>query len=212
MFAAAQFSSQLARRARRNGHVAPFPPDSTQLGRRICSEVLGLLCPGNEFVGQESGCHVCPPASKTAGAEPTAASRSFIRGHFLKPDSDDLLVTLYGCGGNLLTHSASGWFVNRVDNLPEGICQQARRPRRATMRFSVSRPPQRLTRQSGSLTFGFIPDKPTDLAKAFDNTGGRLRCARRVVVQSAIREVRVHQDPERVVGPSGFWRTAAAGP
>ncbi len=168
---------------------SPFAPEPATLTQTELHDVLGLLCPGQEYSGQESGCRVCPPSTKAAGARGNASVESAIRGHFLKADSDDLFVVLYGCGSTLLTRSSSGWFANRVDALPDGLCRKlpGRSGRDALVCFAES---SSADRQSARLTFGFIPDSKVDLAGAFDNTGSACDAPRRVVVQSAIREVR----------------------
>ncbi|MBZ5610038.1 MAG: hypothetical protein LAP38_17385 [Acidobacteriia bacterium] len=170
-------------------NATPFAPDSAPLPSADLREVLGLLCPGHEYIGQESGCHVCPAGTKAAGAKADASIETVIRGRFLKPDSDDLLVVLYGCGSALLTHSTSGWFVNRVTGVPDGLCRKVpgRMGRDGLVCFADS---SSADRQSARLAFGFVPESQVDLAAAFDNTGGACDAPRRVVVQSAIREVR----------------------
>jgi hypothetical protein len=169
--------------------VAPFQPDSTQLASADLREIFELLCPG-----QERACRVCPAATKLAGAGTDGSVESMIRGHFLKPDSDDLLVTLYGCGAALLTHSSSGWFANRVDNLPDGLCRKlpGKNGRDGLVCFAAS---SSADHQRARLTFGFVPEPKIDVATAIDNTAGACDAPRRIVVQSAIREVRFTKIP-----------------
>ena len=50
-------------------------------------------------------------------------------------------------------------------------------------------------RQSGRLTFGFVSGPGVDLVSAFDNTAGACDAPKRVVVQSAIREVKFITSP-----------------
>lgn len=168
----------------------PFPPDSTQLGRAELEEVLGLLCPGQGYIGPESGCHACPASSAQAGARADASIVSAVRGHFLKPDSDDLLLDLTGCGPALLSHSSSGWFVDREEGLPDGACRKVagRSGRDGLVCYEASSTPDR---EQARLTFSYLPaEQKTDFAVAFDNTGGACDAPRRLVVQSAIQDVK----------------------
>ena len=36
----------------------PFPSDEVKLGAADLKQILHLICPGQEFTGQTSGCHV----------------------------------------------------------------------------------------------------------------------------------------------------------
>jgi len=168
----------------------PFQPDTAKLDRADLTEALGLLCPGQEYVGQESGCRACPASSKRAGARGDASIVSAVRGHFLKADSDDLLVDLDGCGPALLTHSTSGWFVDRLDGLPEGPCRKtaSRGGRDGLVCYAAS---SAADREDARLAFSYLPaERKIDLLAAFDNTGGACDAPKRVVVQSAIQEVK----------------------
>ena len=169
---------------------APFPIDSPLLGRAELTEILGLLCPGQEYIGQETGCHVCPASSAKAGARGNASLVSAVRGHFLKPDSDDLLLDLDGCGPALLTHSSSGWFVDPEKDLPQGACRKvaSRSGRDGLICYETLSTPDR---EQARLTFSYIAaEQKVDLLAAFDNTGGACDSPKRVVVQSAIQEVK----------------------
>ena len=174
----------------------PFAPEPAQLASGDLKEALGLLCPGHEFIGEQSGCHVCPQQSGAPGAVTDSSIESALTGHFLKPDSDDLLLVLYGCSpraGNfrnafLFTRSATGWFVSPAGGLPIGSCRKLRNRagRDALVCFSdVSSSDQ----ATASLTASYIGDKNTDLAQAFDNTGGACNTPTRPVIQSAIQQV-----------------------
>jgi hypothetical protein len=169
---------------------APFAPDAAQFGRAELGEVLGVLCPGQEYMGQESGCHVCPASSARAGARGKASIVSAVRGHFLKPDSEDLLLDLDGCGPALLTHSSSGWFVDPEKDLPQGACRKvaSRSGRDGLICYETLATPDR---EEARLTFSYFPvQQKMDLLAAFDNTGGACDSPKRIVVQSAIQEVK----------------------
>lgn len=167
----------------------PFQAEAAQLGRADLSDILGLLCPGQEYFGQESGCHVCPPQLKAVRARTDATIESAVRGHFLKPESDDLLLVLSECGAVLVTRSKSGWFVSQTDRLPVGQCRRvpARDGRDGLVCFTVTSSDDR---QNARLTFGYIPGETADLLGAFDNTPGACDAPKRVVVQSAIQDVK----------------------
>jgi|SRR5271165_4470962 len=167
----------------------PFPPDTAKLERATLAEVLGLSCPGQEYVGQESGCHVCPASSKRAGARGDASIVAAVRGHFLKPDSDDLLLDLNGCGPVLLSHSSSGWFADRADALPDGPCRKLAGSdgRDGLLCYEAM---MTTDREDARLTFWLLPDRKNDLAVAFDDTGGACDSPKRLVVQSAIQDVK----------------------
>ena len=167
----------------------PFQAEPAQLGRADLSDILGLLCPGQEYIGQESGCHVCPPQLKAASARADATIESAVRGHFLKPESDDLLLVLSECGAVLFTRSKSGWFVSQTDKLPVGQCRKvpARDGRDGLVCFTVT---PSADRQNARLTFGYISGETAELLGAFDNTAGACDAPMRVVVQSAIQDVK----------------------
>jgi len=167
----------------------PFSPDTAKLERVDLTEVLGLLCPGQEYLGAESGCRVCPVSSKRAGARGDASIVAAVRGHFLKTDSDDLLLDLNGCGPTLLTRSSSGWFVNRAEALPDGPCRKmaAGGGRDGLVCYEAV---SSADREEARLTFSLLPEKKTDLATAFDNTAGACDAPKRVVVQSVIQDVK----------------------
>ncbi len=167
----------------------PFAADNTLLAKAELGEILGLLCPGQEYMGKESGCRVCPASSAKAGARANASIVSVLRGHFLTPDSDDLLLDLDACGPALLTHSSSGWFVDREQGLPDGACRKvvSRTGRDGLVCYEASSTPDR---ERARLTLSYLPDQKIDLLAAFDNTGGACESPRRVVVQSAIQDVK----------------------
>jgi hypothetical protein len=168
----------------------PFPPDTSKLERADLSEVLELLCPGQGYVGAESGCHVCPASSKRAGALGDASISAAIRGHFLKPDSDDLLLDFNVCGPALLTRSSSGWFVNRAPALPAGPCHKIAR-RDGYDGLLCYEAASTTDREDARLTFSSLPDQKSDLVVASDNTGGACDLPKRIVVQSAIQDVKL---------------------
>jgi hypothetical protein len=174
----------------------PFSPDSAQLSSTDLKDMLGLLCPGQEYLGEPSGCHVCPQQSGAPGARADSSVESAIAGHFLKPDSDDLLLVLYGCSPRaqnfrnafLFTRSTTGWFVSQAKGLPTGRCRKlhAGAGRDALVCFAdANSPDQSMAR----LTAGFAGEKEQDLAQAFDNTGGACNAPNRPVIQSAIQQV-----------------------
>jgi hypothetical protein len=167
----------------------PFAPDTAKLERVTLTEVLGLLCPGQEYAGQESGCRVCPASSKRTGARGDASIVAAVRGHFLKPDSDDLLLDFNGCGPALLSHSSSGWFADRAEGLPDGPCRKfaGRDGRDGLVCYEAMTMPDR---EEARMTFSLLPDRKNDLAAALDNTGGACDSPQRVVVQSAIQDVK----------------------
>jgi hypothetical protein len=174
----------------------PFAPEPAQLSSADLKEMLGLLCPGQEYLGEQSGCHVCPQQSGAPGARADSSVESAITGHFLKPDSDDLLLVLYGCSPRaenfrnafLLTRSTTGWFVSRASGLPIGRCRKvrSRTGRDALVCFSDASSPDQST---GRLTAGFIGENDVELTKAFDNTGAACNAPNRPVIQSAIQQV-----------------------
>ncbi len=172
----------------------PFPPDTAQLSRAELTEVLGLLCPGQEQIGQDSGCRACPATSANSGARGDASIVSAVRGHFLKFDSDDLLLDFNGCGPALLTHSSSGWFVDREKGLPGGACRKvpSRSGRDGLVCYEASSTPDH---EQARLTFSYLPEQKIDLLTAFDNTAGACDAPKRVVVQSAISEAKFTTGP-----------------
>lgn len=174
----------------------PFAPDSAPLASSDLKEMLGLLCPGQEYMGEQSGCHLCPQQSGAPGVRADSSIESAIAGHFLKPDSDDLLLVLYGCAPRaanfrnafLFTRSISGWFVSQANGLPAGRCRKVRNRagRDALVCFSdVSSPDQ----SAGWLTAGYAGEKHLELARAFDNTGAACNTPALPVIQSAIQQV-----------------------
>jgi len=167
----------------------PFAADNTLFGKAELGEILGLLCPGQGYVGQESGCRVCPASSAKAGARANASIVSVLRGHFLKPDSDDLLLDLDACGPALLTHSSSGWYVDHAEGLPDGACRKvaSRSGRDGLVCYEASSTPDR---ELARLTLSYLTEQKIDLLAAFDNTGGACDSPKRAVVQSAIQDVK----------------------
>jgi hypothetical protein len=179
--------------------AAPLQPDAAQLGAPDLREMLGLLCPGQAYFGAASGCHVCPQQTHAAGMKADASVESAVSGHFLKPDSDDVLMVLYGCAPRaenfrdaiLFTRSKSGWFVDPASGLPTGQCRKVagRGGRDGLLCFAAASSDER---QSAALTFGYVAgEQRAELLKAFDNTGGACDAPKRVVVQSAIRDVKL---------------------
>src|SRR5215470_11735665 len=82
----------------------PFRPDSERLGASDLKQVLAQICPGHGYVQKDtdifrnlSGCSVCPATAYTPASKGSPYIEYSIRGHFLGPRSDDLIVTLYGC-------------------------------------------------------------------------------------------------------------------
>jgi hypothetical protein len=174
----------------------PFAPDSAQLSSADLKEVLGLLCPGQEYIGEQNGCHVCPQQTGAAGAKADSSIESAIAGHLLKPESNDLLLVLYGCspraGGFrnafLFTRSTTGWFVGQASGVPTGRCRKVRNRagRDALVCFADANSSDQ---SAGRLTAGYIGEKDLDLANVFDNTGGACNAPGRPVIQSAIQQV-----------------------
>lgn len=188
------FALAVSSRAQWSG--PPFTPDSTPVPAADLKDVLGLLCAGQEYVGEQSGCHVCPQQSGAPGARADSTIESAIAGHFLKPDSDDLLLVLYGCAPRavnfrnafLFTRSTTGWFVSLASGLPIGRCRKvrSRAGRDALVCFTDASSPDQST---GSLIAGYTGEKHLELAKVFDNTGGACNATSRPVIQSAIQQV-----------------------
>ena len=174
----------------------PFPPDAAEVSSSDLKEVLGLLCPGQEYIGAQTGCHVCPQPTGAPGAKTDSYIESALAGHFLKPDSDDLLVVLYGCSPRaanfrnafLFTRSATGWFVSQASGLPIGRCRKvrSRAGRDALVCFSDANSPEQA---AGRLTAGYIGEKELELARVLDNTGGACNAPGAPVIQSAIQQV-----------------------
>ena len=158
--------------------------------------MLGLVCPGQEYIGEQSGCHVCPQQSGAPGAKTDSSIESALAGHFLTPDSNDLLLVLYGCSPRaanfrnafLFTRSTTGWFVSQASGLPIGRCRKVRNRagRDALVCFSDANTPDQST---GRLTAGHVGEKELELDKVFDNTGGACNAIGRPVIQSAIQQV-----------------------
>jgi hypothetical protein len=168
----------------------PFPPDTSKLERTDLSEILELLCPGQGYIGAESGCRVCPGSSKRAGARGDASISAAVRGHFLKPDSDDLLLSFNGCGPALLSRSSSGWFVDRAGALPDGPCRKiARRDGRDGLLCYEAA--STAYREDARLTLSLLPEPASDLVVASDNTGGACDSPKRNVVQSVIQDAKL---------------------
>ena len=174
----------------------PFAPESAQLKPADLKEILGLLCPGQEFIGQESGCRVCPQQTGTPGAKSESSIESAIPGHFLEPASDDLLVVLLGCSTRagigrsawLFTHSTSGWFVSKAAGLSAGRCRKIRnrQGRDALLCFiEASSADQSRARVSA----GYVGETELALANAFDNTGTACADPAHPAIQSAIQQV-----------------------
>jgi hypothetical protein len=95
-------------------------------------EMLGILCPGQEFVGKESGCRICPKETGRNGEERGFTVVSVLRGHFLGADSDDVLLQTSGCephvalfGGDVVfSRSPAGWRIGREYHPgPAGYCR-----------------------------------------------------------------------------------------
>jgi hypothetical protein len=174
----------------------PFSPEASRLSSGDFKEVLGLLCPGQEYIGEQSGCHVCPLQTGAPGVKADSSIESAIAGHFLKPDSDDLLLVLYGCSPRaanfrnafLFTRSTTGWFVSQASGLPTGRCRKirSRAARDALVCFADASSADQAT---GRLTAGYIGEKELELAKVFDNTGGACNTPGGPVIQSAIQQV-----------------------
>jgi hypothetical protein len=174
----------------------PFAPDAARLSSGDLKELLGLLCPGQEYTGEQSGCHVCPQQTGAPGAKADSSIESVIAGHLLKPGSDDLLLVLYGCSpraGNfrnafLFTRSTTGWFVSQASGLPTGGCRKVRNRagREALVCFTDANSADQAT---GRLTAGYIGEKDLELIKVFDNTGGACNAPDGPVIQSSIQQV-----------------------
>ena len=175
----------------------PFPPESAQLKPADLKEILGLLCPGREYIGQESGCHVCPQQTTNAGNQTDSTIESAILGHFVDAKSDDMLLVLYGCSPHagdfrdafLFTHSTTGWFVSQASELPVGRCRkiQNREGRDSLVCFTDH---MMSGESTARLVFSYLPRQSSvELAAAFDNTGMACEDPRRMVVQSAIQQV-----------------------
>jgi hypothetical protein len=174
----------------------PFAPEAAQVSSSDLKEALGLLCPGQEYIGEQSGCHVCPQQAGAPGVKTDSSIESAIAGHLLKPDSDDLLLVLYGCSPRsanfrnafLFTRSTTGWFVSQASGLPIGRCRKihSRSGREALVCFSDASFPDQA---AGRLSAGYIAEKDVELAKAFDNTGGACNVPAAPVIQSAIQQV-----------------------
>jgi hypothetical protein len=158
-------------------------------------EMLGLLCPGQEYIGEQSGCHVCPQATTNVGNRTDSTIESTISGHFSEAKSDDLFLVLYGCSPHardfrdafLFTHSATGWFVGKTGDLPVGSCKkiQNRIGRDGLVCFTDH---MMSGESSARLTFGYVGEKEIDLVSAFDNTAEVCSGSQRVVIQSAIQQ------------------------
>ena len=173
----------------------PFAPESTPLPAADLKDILGLLCPGQEYIGEQSGCRICPQQSGAPGVRADSSIESAIAGHFLKPESDDLLLVLYGCSSRaanfrnsfLFTRSTSGWFVSQATGLPTGRCRKVRNRagRDALVCFTDASSPDL---SAGRLTAGYA-GKDLELAKVFDNTGSACNAPSQPVIQSAIQQV-----------------------
>jgi hypothetical protein len=181
----------------------PFAPESAQLSAADLKDALGLLCPGQEYIGEPSGCHVCPQQTGAPGARTDSSIESAIAGHFLNPETDDLLLVLYGCSpragnfrdGFLFTRSTTGWFVSQASGLPVGRCRKVRNHsgRDALVCFADASSPEQAM---GRVTAGYIGDKELELARAFDNTGDACSFPTRPVIQSAIQQVNFVPGPD----------------
>src|ERR1700676_5070378 len=60
-------------------------------------QMLHNLCPGQEFIANESGCRVCPKETSQRATRLGFTVTSVLSGHFLKADSDDVLLQTRGC-------------------------------------------------------------------------------------------------------------------
>lgn len=109
-----------------------FRSESATVDPAELKEMLQNLCPGQEFIGKESGCHVCPQETGWAGQADGLTVASVLRGHFLGADSDDVLLQTSGCephvtlfGGDVVfSRSPTGWRIGRGYHPgPAGYCR-----------------------------------------------------------------------------------------
>jgi hypothetical protein len=109
----------------------PFTPDEVELQPAEALQVLNTLCPGKTRPGKKNGCPPCQP--ETGRYAEGFTIESAIRGHFLGPHSDDLMVSTKGCedhadgwGGHvLLTKQQGRWKVGMpYAPWPMGACMK----------------------------------------------------------------------------------------
>lgn len=113
--------------------VPGFAPETAQISPAEQKQIFQSFCPGSEFIGEESGCHGCP--AQASGGNEDLLLTSFLRGHFLNPDSDDLLVQTHNCeshvslfgGEAIFSKGPAGWVVTRKYHPgPSGYCRIVR--------------------------------------------------------------------------------------
>jgi len=95
-----------------------FPVDTQDPKLAGGAELLEAVCPGRVDVGKEIQCTTeCPEFTGFGGGGPRWNAAGVIRGHFLSPSSDDVVLAMEGCeshganfGGTiLLTRRSQKW-------------------------------------------------------------------------------------------------------
>jgi hypothetical protein len=90
-----------------------IPSDAAKVPPAQAQGFLEMICPGH---ASATGCSVCPAGTPFSGA-PSWDLQAIIFGHFLKPASEDALVSGMGCephtngfnGAYLFTREGSSW-------------------------------------------------------------------------------------------------------
>lgn len=161
-----------------DGFKATFQADSAQLQPAELSQILAALCPGKAFIGEKSGCHSCPVGSAEFGHHGDLTVESGLRGHFVKRDSEDLLIGTEGCephaagyGGSVLFSRTNGaWRISRKYSPgPIGLCRKVVN-RLGTDGLVCYNEDRHFDAREGWLSFThLLTDHQAELARWYDN-------------------------------------------
>jgi hypothetical protein len=115
-------------------HKFVFPSD-TKTPKQVATlvtEALKSVCPAQLSIDEKIACRPCPDFTSSPGNTEGATITGALRGHFLSPESDDLLLDTLGCGpaigpggAVLLTLQSGKWKMIRYENgFGMGICHK----------------------------------------------------------------------------------------
>jgi len=123
----------IAGRAQQTGKLT-FPSDNEDPKqiRAVVAELLKSVCPNQISLAEELACRPCPDFTSTPGNLAGANITGVLRGHFLSPKSDDVLLSMQGCalswnyGGTALLTRESGdsWKMVRYMGLTTNTCHK----------------------------------------------------------------------------------------
>jgi len=182
----------------------PFQPDSSELLPADLSQILAALCPGRGFTGAQAGCHVCPIGTSRARSNGDLTISFALRGHFVIPNSDDLLLGTEGCedhahgfGGSILfTRDNGRWRISREYSPGSiGLCRKVvnRVGRDGLVCYNED---QHYDSRRGWVSFTDLFEDPVVLGFWNDNMNSACDVQRRPLsfVQSEIVKVEFGQD------------------